>query len=383
MMSPARSKDRLPTERLRGWLLALVLLSPGWGSSLYLVFVASPQYASEASFVVRTARSSSPVAGLASLFAAVGIAQPNDHAHTVQEFMLSRDAVRQLQERIALRERYALQHGDPFFGFPSILNGTSDEHLWRYYRRMTEVVFNANSGITSIRVRAFTSSDAQAIAQELLTLGEQRVNAMNTRVLADGVRIAALEVNRAERRVADAQAALSEFRARELTLDPGRGSALATELIGRLNTELAGARAQLAELRAISPTNPAIPSLQGRITALISQISQERERAASGPEGLAQQLGDFDRLNLQREFANRLLTGALQGLQAARLEAQRQQLFIERVTEPMRIDYAGYPQVTRWVFTNMMLNLVAVMIGWLLVVGAREHRRGLEVRRRA
>jgi capsular polysaccharide transport system permease protein len=383
MMSPVRSRDRLLAEGLRGWLLALLLLSPGWGASLYLVFFATPQYASEASFVVRTARSSAPAAGLASLFAAVGIAQPNDHAHTVQEFMLSRDAVRQLQERIALREIYARAPGDPFFGFPSALNGTSDEHLWRYYRRMTEVVFNANSGITSIRVRAFTPADAQAIVQELLALGEQTVNSMNTRVLADGVRIASLEVSRAEERVAAAQAALSEFRARELTLDPQRGSVLATELIGRLNGELAAARAQLAELRAISPTTPAIPSLQGRIAALTTQIGEERERAVSGPEGLTRQLGTFDRLNLEREFANRLLTGALQGLQAARLEAQRQQLFIERVTEPTRIDYAGYPQVTRWVLTNMMLNLVAVMIGWLLFVGAREHQRGLAVRRRA
>jgi capsular polysaccharide transport system permease protein len=248
---------------------------------------------------------------------------------------------------------------------------------------MTEVVFNANSGITSIRVRAFTPADAQAIVQELLALGEQTVNSMNTRVLADGVRIASLEVSRAEERVAAAQAALSEFRARELTLDPQRGSVLATELIGRLNGELAAARAQLAELRAISPTTPAIPSLQGRIAALTTQIGEERERAVSGPEGLTRQLGTFDRLNLEREFANRLLTGALQGLQAARLEAQRQQLFIERVTEPTRIDYAGYPQVTRWVLTNMMLNLVAVMIGWLLFVGAREHQRGLAVRRRA
>lgn len=333
--------------------------------------------------MVRTARGSASATGLASLFAAVGVAQPNDHAHTVQEFMLSRDAVRQLQDRIGLREIYARSSGDPFYRFPSFLNGTSDEHLWRHYRRMTEVVFNANSGITSIRVRAFTAADAQAIARELLALGEQRVNEINTRVLADGVRIASLEVTRAEERVAAAQGALSEFRARELTLDPQRGAVLATELIGRLNIELAGARAQLTELRAISPTNPALASLQGRINALTAQIGQERERAASGPEGLTQQLGTFDRLNLEREFANRLLTGALQGLQAARLEAQRQQLFIERVTEPTRIDHAAYPEVLRWVLTNMMLNLVAVMIGWLLAVGAREHKRGLEVRRRA
>ncbi|MBS7813388.1 hypothetical protein [Roseococcus pinisoli] len=383
MQNRSAIRGRSIAEHLKSWLLLLIVLSPGWVSSVYLIFVAKPQYASEASFVVRSASGNSPTAGLATLLATFGIGQPHEHAYSVQEFMLSRDAVKQLDERIGFRRVYGQVTWDPYFEFPSLLNGRSAEHMWRFHRRMTEVIFNANTSITSIRVRAFTPDDARAMARELLVLGEQTVNTINQRLFADAIRLAALEVTRAEERVTTAQAALSEFRGRELTLDPSRGSIIVTELIGRLNAELAATRAQLSELLALSPSSPGLPNLRSRIAALVAQINEERERAVGGADGLTQQLGKYDRLNLDREFANQQLASAMQALQVARLEGQRQQLFIERVVEPGLPDYAAYPEVTRWVFTNMALNLIMFMIGWLMVVGAREHRRGLQVRQRA
>lgn len=364
----------------RSAAMAMVLFAPAWVSTLYLNFFASPQYASEATFVVRTSSRASSPAGLSSLFAAVGIAQPHDQAFTVQDFMLSRDAVSLLQERINLRAAYAGSATDPFYGFPSWINGNSFEHLWRHYRRLTEVVFHANTGITSLRVKAFDPEVARAIARELMAIGEQTVNGINRRLFEDGVRMAQLEVTRAEGRVTAAQAALSGFRGRELTLDPGRSSILVTDLIGRLGSELAATQAQIAEMRATSPNNPALANAAARADALRLQIAEERLRGSGGPDGLARQLGEYDRLNLEREFANRLLVGALQALQSARVEAQRQQLFLERVTEPLVADYASFPETLRWSVTITALNSIAVMIGWLIFVGAREHKRGLQLR---
>ncbi len=373
---------RLPAS-LRRWLVLLLVLSPGWVSALYLIGFATPQYGAEASFVVRAAAGTATTGGLARLLSSFGLGQAHDNAFTVQEFMLSRDAVQQLQQRIGLRDIYAGPRHDPHFRFPSLLNGSSDEHLWRYYRRMTEVVFNTNTGITVIRARAFAPDQARGIAEALLEMGEQMVNAINQRQYDDAVRLALQQLARAEARVAAAQAALSAFRARELTLDPSRGATMVMELIGRLNAELATVRAQLAETRSLAANSPAIAALQGRAAALAAQIAEERARAAGSEDGLTRQLGEFDRLNLEREFANRLLASALQAFQLARLEAQRQQLFLERVAQPSLPDYAAYPEVTRWVATNMALNLILAMIGWLITVGAREHRRGLQVRRRA
>jgi len=363
--------------------MALFLFTPAWVSTIYLNVFASPQYASEVTFVVRTPARAGATGGLSSLFAAVGIAQSHDQAFTIQDFMLSRDAVRLLQERIDLRAAYTRPASDPFYGFPNWLNGHSFEHLWRHYLRMTEVVFHANTGITSLRTKAFNPEQARNIARELMAIGELAVNGINQRLFEDGVRLARLEVARAEERVTAAQAALSAFRGRELTLDPGRSSIFVMELIGRLGSELAATQAQIAEIRATARNNPALPSSMGRAEALRAQIAEERQRASGGPAGLARQLGEYDRLNLEREFANRLLVGSLQGLQAARLEAQRQQLFLEQVTEAQIADYALFPEVLRWSVTISALNAIAVMIGWLLFVGAREHKRGLQVRGRA
>lgn len=325
--------------------------------------------------------------GLASLLSIVGFAQPHDHAFAVQEFMLSRDAVERLQASPGLRAIYERAgRWDVWFGFPNGLRGSSDEHLWRHWKRMAEVIFNANSGIAIIRVRAFRAEDAEALALGLLTLAEDRVNAINARVFADALRLAESEVARAEQRATEAQAALSGFRARELTLDPVRSSVLLIELLGRLNAEVATLEAQAAEMERSAPGNPALPSVRGRAEALRRQIAEERRRAAAqdasglGEASVVRQLAEYDRLNLERDFANRLLTGALQGMQAARVEARRQQLFLERVVEPRAADWPAHPQVLRWSLTIAALNAIGLMIAWLLVVGVREHRRGLELR---
>ena len=379
---------RLPgavSRRRGGWrpvAIATLLFAPSLLASIYLVAIAAPQFASEASFVVRSASRPHATGGLSSLLASVGVSQTHNHAFTVQDYMLSRDAVRELEAGAGLRAAYDRPTGDPWFRFPSPLGHDTNEHLWRQYQRMTEVAFKSITGITTMQVRAFDAADAQRIAHALLAIAEETVNRINARILDDAVRVAAAEVRRSEERVAAAQAALSEFRGRELSLDPARGAVIAVELIGRLNAELALARAQLMELQASSPTSPGLASVRGRIDAMSAQIAEERRRVTAGGEGLARQLSEYDRLMLDREYANRVLVASLQSLQSARLEGQRQQLFLERVTEPNRPDYAAYPQVLRWSATLLTLNAIAVMIGWLLFAGMREHRRGLELRRR-
>jgi capsular polysaccharide transport system permease protein len=371
-------------QALRGAFIFLFGMLPSLVASFYLAFIAAPQFASETSFVVRSA--SKPVGaggGLSSFLALMGVSQSRDDAFIIQDFLTSRSAVSELEQTVGLRRAYSRPSFDPILSFPSWWVGSSDEHLWRYFRRMTEVIYNAHTGVTSVSVRAFDPETARSIALQLLRLGERTINQLNQRILDDAVRVAALEVTRAEERVLEAQSAIGSFRNREMTLDPGRSSVLLIEVIGRLNSELSSARAQLAEVRAQSPNSPNILSLTRRIEALAGQIVDERQRATSGGDNLAQQIGEFDRLNLQREFANRALTVALQSLQLARIEARRQQLFLERISEPSIPDYARYPQTARWIATNLTLNLIAFMIAWLVYVGAREHKRGLQVRRRA
>jgi capsular polysaccharide transport system permease protein len=55
-------------------------------------------------------------------------------------------------------------------------------------------------------------------------------------------------------------------------------------------------------------------------------------------------LAEYEHLSPQRKLAEKALTSAFTSLEAARLEAQRQQLYIETIAQPNLVDYPPYPK---------------------------------------
>ncbi len=358
------------------WRLARValVLSPSLFAAVYYGAVAADQYVSEARFVIRTAsKPGGAIGGLGALLQMVGISRSQDDAWAVHDFLTSRDALRALSARVDLRTIYGRTDADVLARFPSFLYGESEEQLYRYFQRMLTVVVSNSTGLTTLRVHAFQATDARAVAATLLDLGEDLVNKLNERIQVDAVRIAATEVTRTEdRRIANQQA-ITAFRNRELLLDPVKNSAIVLEVIGKLSAELANARANIAETRVSSPTSPNLPSLQRRVEALEQQIITERSRVGSASDGLADKIAEYEKLNLEREFSIRALSQAVTSLEQARIEARRQQLFLERVVEPGIADYPMMPRRWQMVFTVLGFNLLGVALCWLALTGMREH----------
>jgi capsular polysaccharide transport system permease protein len=126
-------------------------------------------------------------------------------------------------------------------------------------------------------------------------------------------------------------------------------------------------------MHANSPTNPNLPSLRQRVEALEGQLALERNRVGSTSDRLAEKLAEYEKLSLEREFSVRALSDAVKSLEQARLEARRQQLFLERVVDPGVADYATMPQRWRMVATVFGFNVLGLAMGWLIVTGVREH----------
>lgn len=350
----------------------LVVAVPTALSALYFGLIASDRFVSESTFVVRSAKS--PLSGgLGGLLQIVGITRSQDDAYSVQEYLLSRDAVAALAQTLPLRDMFNRPGADFFARYPNPLYRSSDEELFQYYKSRVSVVHGATTGLTTLKVETFLADDSLKINQTLLGLGEALVNRMNERIRADAIRFAEAEVKRGEERLVETQVAITEFRNRELMLDPSKSSLIVAELIGRLSAELAAVTAQLREVEASSPSSPQIPGLQRRIAALDGQITLERQRVSTASDGLADKIAGYERLTLQREFAVKALASAVTSLEVARNEARRQQLYLERVVEPHIPDYAEQPRRLRTVILVFAGSLMLFFVGWLLLAGVREH----------
>jgi capsular polysaccharide transport system permease protein len=156
-------------------------------------------------------------------------------------------------------------------------------------------------------------------------------------------------------------------------LDPKSASSGVLELIGQMNAAQANARTQLGELLNNSPNSPQIPLVKNRIASLDKLIAEERGKLSGATDSVVSTLTEYERLELQRELAEKALASAFTSLEAARLEAQRQQLYLETIAQPNLADYPLYPR--RFVsFTMVVVTCLLVYgLAWLLVASAREH----------
>ena len=367
----ARSLD---PRRLRLAARLLLALLPTLVAAVYFGAVATDRYVSEARFVIRTAsKPANVLGGLSALLQFAGLSRSQDDAYAVHDFLTSRDALAQLAERVNLREVYDQPKADFVARYPSVFYGRSNEDLYRYFQRMLTVVVDHGSGLTTIRVEAFQAADAQRVAGTLLDLGEGLVNRLNARMRADALGVATAELARAEDRRVASQLAITAFRDRERVLDPGKNSAMVVELIGQLSTQLSEVGMQIVETEGNSPHSPQLQALHQREAAIERQIGIERARVANAPDGLASMVAEYEQMMLEREFSIRMLEHAVAGLEAARIETRRQQLFLERVVEPGLPDAATQPRRWRNVLVVFGFNAIGLAVLWLIGTGFREH----------
>jgi len=345
--------------------------------ALYLWGYAADQYQSEAHFLVRAQGGGRPAAsGLSAILGgAGGVAAASDgalEANSVADYLTSHDVVETLSDRIGLVERFDRPEADMVSGLNT--DAPDPETLLRYYRRQVDVHYDADTGITSMKVRAFRPADAYAIARALLWLGELRVNAMNARAYGDGLAESRREVADTGRALRQVQARVAALRRTAGDADPSRTATAQIGLVSGLTAELATARAQLeAARRALGPNSPQVQALSGQVRALSGQVAGQDARLAGAGGGIARDLGNYEELRLEQDFLAKRYDAAAAAFEQARERAQRQQLYLVRVVDPNFPVRSLYPR--RWVVfgTLAAVLLVAYGIGWLIAAGVREH----------
>lgn len=349
------------------------VLVPTVLAAIYFFGIAAPQYVSESRFLVR-ARTQSSQSILGEALNNAGFRSASEDALAVKEFLLSHDAVTALRQEFDLVGMFRRPEADAWARL--WYREPASERLLDYYRTMVSAIIDPTSGITDLRVRSFRPQDSLELNRALLAQGEALVNRLNQRIAQDTLVSARREVARAEERVASATQAISDFRERERALDPSRSATIAVETIGRLDNQLATTRSELQALSAFArPNNPQVLNLQSRIQALQTQIAEERRRstATTAAEGFTTQIAAYERLRLEAEFGGRQLTSATASLERAMADAQRQQLYLQRVVEPNLAEHYRYPKrITSVVYVFVGLSVLYGLV-WLMVAGVKEH----------
>lgn len=351
----------------------LVVGLPTLLAAIYFLLIASPRYVSETQFIVRNAGQSAP-STLGVALQGVGIAPTQTDAFAVHEYINSRDALRELSRRYDLPAILGPRGVDAFSRYPRPWEDRSNEGLHKGFQRFVTVGYDSTTGISTLRVEAFRPRDAQALTEALLAGGEQLVNRMNERSSADAVAQAQQAREEARARLAGAQQQLTAFRNREQMIDPQLAARESSELIGNLQAQVAGLRAERSQLASEAANSPQLPTFDARIRAYEAQIEAARQNMAGTSTSLAPMISVYEDLALARELADRELTQATAAVISAEQEARRQKLYLDRVVSPSLPDEPAEPK--RWlaVLTVFISALLIYGLGWLIWAGVREHR---------
>lgn len=365
-------------DRRAGWLQRNrlfwgIFVLPSLLAIIYFGLIAADRFTTEAQFVVRSP-SRANVDQLTSLIQTTGTARADDEASALHEFIKSRDAMTLLVNSADLRGMFSRPEADFLWRFPNIFSRDLQEKLFEHYLNFIEIKQDSSTGISKLTVQAFRPDDSVKMATTLIDGAEALVNRLNDRARRDTIAAAEREVASAKERAFARREELTAFRAKVGTVDPAKTSASLLETIGKLSFELAQVNAQLSEMLRSAPQGPQIANLRIRMQALELQIVEEKRRIGGTAQALAPLIADYERLILEREFADRTLASALASLENARIDAQRQQIYLERVVEPHASDYPAQPKRIMWIAISIALSFAAYTILRSLLANVREHQ---------
>lgn len=345
--------------------VAMVLV-PAAAAAFYLWSIATDQYASTVAFSVRSEEVSSAVELLGGITELSG--SSSSDTDILYEYIQSQKLVALLNDELDLESIWSRPDYDPVFAYnPS---GTIED-LVDYWSRMVKIYYDSGSGLIEIRVLAFDPDDAEVIATSIFRESSNMINELSAIAREDAVRYARIDLDEAVERLKTAREAVTVFRNKNRMVDPTVDLQTQASLLGTLQQQLAEALIELDLLDETTQSNdPRVGQAQRRVAVIEKRIEEERRKrgisggAVSDQELFSTLVGEYERLVVDREFAEKTYVSALATRDASLAEARRQSRYLAAHIEPTHAQRAQYPQ------RDVILSLLVLFlfVSWAIIL---------------
>lgn len=313
----------------------------GW----YFYKIATPLYATKSEFVIQQAQSPQAAsAGLGGLFQGSPFATSQDSI-AVQGYLQSREAMQRLDQDHGFRAHFAAPDIDPI---ARLEPDATLEEAYRLYQRNVKISYDPTEGLVKMEVIATDPETATTFARALIGYAEGQVDQLTSRLRADQMQGARESFDEAEAKMLDAQRRLIALQERYKVLSSEAEVGLVTAQIGQLESMLTQDRLSLAQMESnANPNASRMEPLRRRIASVEAEVANLRakltEDSATG-QSLAQVQGDLLVAQADVQTRQLILGQAIQAMEAARTEANRQVRYLSLSVSPVPPDEAAYPR---------------------------------------
>jgi capsular polysaccharide transport system permease protein len=361
---------------------ALAVILPTVVAFIYFAFIATPEYVSEAQIAVRsntgqalgrTSISGGNTAPMGSQTLSGGLHSVDQDAFIVIDYIISSTIIEDIGGKPTIQKIYSR----PDIDWLARLDPSEPlEEIRNYWRSKIVVNIDTISSIVTLKVRAFSPTDAQSLTQTIIKHSEALVNAISERNRRDTMRRAEEELQSARKRLRNAQNALLDFRNKNNLVNP---MASATS-IGGMIAELTQQKISLENNRAamlgvVTDESPVKRAINAQIDAIDQQIAKLKSQLASPSKNnpISDLIATYDSLQFDEQFAQGLYSISQSAYENARLQTETQQLYIITIVRPTLPEDVSYPRVVAYTALTFMVFLILWSMVVLLVASVRDH----------
>ncbi len=322
-----------------------MVVAPVGGAGWYLWQVAVDQYASTVAFSVRREEASSAVETLIGITGVSG--SSSSDTDILYEFLQSQGLVAEIDHLVDLRGKWSKPQGDVLFRYDA---DGAIEDLVSYWGRMVKIYYDSGAGLLEVRVLAFEAEDATEIATALFEKSSEMINQLSAIAREDAIKYARVELETSVERLKNAREAVTAFRSRYQLVDPSLDLETKAGLLGNLQGQLAEALIELDILTETARTgDPRLDQVRRKVAVIEARIGDERRKLGQGEQSItgevfADIVGEYERLSVDRSFAEASYTSALAAYDIALAEARRTSRYLAAHVMPTKAETSRYPE---------------------------------------
>jgi len=341
-------RRRLGTEarkkRLRQNLTGLgVVFTPVALGVIYLLFLAMPQFQAETRFNVQASQmsnssgSSNSASPMTSLFSTGGglgaLASGFVDGWAVQDFLNSRDCMRQLDQKIDLRKYLSKPSLDPLNQLDAHAN---EDQLYQAYQKVVHNSYNMIEQINVLDVDAFSPQDSTAISNGLLSVVQDFVNKMDQQGIDDALKVNRQTLQTAEDQDKAALAAVTSWRLANGNVDPTADATMLMTQVGLVESSLSTAQVTLDQIKDMhNPNHPMLQPAERQVEALTQRLADLRAKMSGQGNTSASQLKTYVELTNAQTFADQNLMAARQNYHQSFVTAMALQRYLSIIAAPV------------------------------------------------
>ncbi|WP_252729587.1 capsule biosynthesis protein [Pacificibacter marinus] len=322
--------------------LAVFVGIPTFLSAVYFYTIATPMYATKSAFVIQQADSAS--AGAGGLFSGSPLGGSQDSI-AVQDYLESRDAMLRLDADVGFKSHFASEAIDSIQRLPE---NPTNEKAYKVYSKRVSIGYDPTEGLLKMEVVAADPNVSKQFSDALIKYAEERVDNLTQRKREDQMKGARESLEDAELKMDEAQESVVLLQEQLGIISPEAETGALMGQISTFETQLQQKQLQLQQLLDNERPNQArvegVRGDIGRLEGTVANLRAQMTEATGSSSSLARISAELRMAEVDLQTRQMMAQQAIQSLEVARIEANRQTRYLSLSSSPVAPDEPTYPR---------------------------------------